>query len=146
MVWSMFGMILTKLRVLTIIGLLVCGMGACATPATVGSKIGKTRGHSDPLVVAGDWDDVAAALFGALRDQEVAVLSEKSGPTEQSFELLTIRDEPGLVVARQGSEGAITLSCVIGPFGDPDRERMLLARMSQRLKELAGVGARPMSW
>lgn len=84
-------------------------------------------------------------MYGALRWQEVAVLSVQRRDDEKDFELLTIHDEPGRLEARRNND-SIDLTCTLGHFGDSQRERKVLDRVTRRLRELAGVGARPLSW
>lgn len=127
-------------------------IGACAGISTIGSTTGRSQVASGERVVDGDWDDVSASVAAAVRDQEVAILSEVKTDDVVTFELLTIKDEPGRLEARRGKgeagggESTITLTCRLGHFGDADRERALMDRTARRLKELAGVGAAPLGW
>ncbi len=105
--------------------------------------VGVSRVPSGQVVARGDWDDVAASVYAAVRDQEVAIVSETAGAQTLEFGLLTIRDERGMLVATRGLHDEVVLTCTIGN-GEPDRERMLMQRVSRRLKELHGVGTRPM--
>lgn len=106
------------------------------------------RVESGPVTVTGDWDDVEASLSAVIGEVEMAILSQTNLPDEQAFELLSVGDEPGFVYARRRPEAGtdlipITLSCSLGFFGDPLAERALVSAMATRLKDLAGVGARP---
>jgi len=122
-------------------------LAGCANgPNSPASASTATSPATSTVNVAGDWNDVAAALEVAIRDQGFAVLSETRGELAHEFELLTIRDEPGSITARRDttdSASSITLTCRIGAVGDPRREQPLLAAMTKRLKDLAGVDYRP---
>jgi len=118
---------------------------ACGPIRTIGGSAGSSSRPSEAVSARGDWDDVPAAVAAAVRNQEVAIVSRSSDGNQWTFTLLTIRDEPGQLVATS-LDGAIALRCTLGHFGDADREKQLLDRTARRLSELAGVGARPLRW
>lgn len=131
--------------VMIVVTLLLIAPSACGPTRTIGGADGIVSTSSKPLVVRGDWDDIPAAVAAAINNQEIAIVSRTAEPNRWTFTLLTIRDEPGLLVAT-AQDGAIVLTCRLGHFGDADRERQLLERMGRRLSELAGVGAFPLRW
>ena len=119
---------------------------ACANRGQSQSQL-KAAGDASTAVVKADWNDVAASLYAAMREQGVTILSEKHEPLEQRFELLTIRDERGLLTATRGSQERdpvlIELRCTIGHVRNPALEKRVLDRVVRRLGDLMGVDARP---
>lgn len=100
------------------------------------------------MVVIGDWDDVDASVASVIGRFEMAVLSSSASQDEQTFELLMISDEPAFVYARRAPRSGdamipITLSCKVGYFGDPVKEKQFIVALAARLKDLAGVDFRP---
>lgn len=138
------------MRVWLVIGIAVIPISlvpvGCAAPAPKPLQAGPARPFE--IMVVGDWNDVEASLFAVIGSAEMAVLSKTVRPTEQVYELLSVGDEPGFVYARRQSNEKddlipITLSCSLGFFGDPAGEKAMVSEMAARLKDLAGVGARP---
>ena len=107
------------------------------------------HGVTNPQTLNADWSDVDAAVSAASEAAEVAVL-KLTTPADGTvrFELTSIADEPGwLVVRRLGHDGSgdvIELSASIGWFPDRERELVLIAGVSERLRRLAGVDYAPL--
>jgi hypothetical protein len=136
-------------RILATITLVAClgvGLGrpGCSPISTLAVPSGSTGGEGQEVTVKGDWNDVTASVYAAIRDQEVALLSEKRTADRVTYELLTARDEPvRLVATRTADQDSITLRSRFGHFGDPARERRFTERIASRLRDLAGVDYRP---
>lgn len=143
----MFGISSASLLLFLVFALLsLTGPIGCAS----GRSAPTNPSNSGPfkVTVVGDWNDVEASLYAVVGDAELAVISKSEQPDLQVFELLSIGDESGIVYARRNpADGAdeipITVWCSLGFFGDPAAERSLTTKMTARLKDLAGVGARP---
>ncbi len=95
------------------------------------------------MVVVADWNDVEAAAIAAMGGNETVITGQSATDREQVFELLTIMDARGKLVARRDGEGAekipIRLTCELGYFGDPAREKAVVEAAGKRLRELEGV-------
>lgn len=106
-------------------------------------------GVTNPQIVTADWNDIDAAVSAASESAEVAVL-QRTTPSDATvrFELTSIGDEPGWLVARrigrEGTSDVIELSASIGLFPDRERELVLIAGVSARLRRLAGVDYAPL--
>jgi hypothetical protein len=139
------------------IGLVGCASRPSFETASVPSGASETQWTDGPwglrLRVRGDWDDVDAAVAVGVSRGEAATLSSIQGEGRREYRLLSIDDEPGvliaqLVVGEQNRAGAaagvqIDLTCRIGRYQDEARERIILEQTQQRLKNLAGVDYRP---
>jgi hypothetical protein len=99
------------------------------------------------LTVAGDWDDVGAAVLVGVEAAECVVHRQtEDGPRRAVFELRTVRDEPGELVAERSGDaetGPIRLRARLGRFGDPQREELVLRATARRLERLRGVEFAP---
>jgi hypothetical protein len=95
------------------------------------------------VVVIGDWNDVEAAAIAAMDGNETTITGQSATDREQVFELLTIMDGRGKLVARREGEGVekipIHLTCSLGLFGEPAREKAVMSAAAKRLRELEGV-------
>ena len=115
--------------------------------ASSGPGRASQAGAPGETVVIGDWNDVEAAAVVAADENETAIVTQELGEKEQVFELLTILDEPGKLVAQREGEGVdkvpIRLTCSVGLFGNPQREASILRSAAGRLEDLAGVDFRP---
>lgn len=102
---------------------------------------------SSELTVIADWNDVEAAAIVAVEPYETVILGSTPGDRVHTFDLLTIMDDTGTLTARRDTDAAdlipIHLTCTLGLFGDPDRERAILRDAAARLRALAGVEYRP---
>jgi hypothetical protein len=120
---------------------------ACSPISTLAVPSNQAGPASGELAVQGDWNDVTASVYAAIRDQEVAMLSELRSEGRIEFEFMTAQDEPVTLVAVRTGEGdegvTITLTSRFGHFGDPMRERKFMERVASRLRDLAGVDYRP---
>lgn len=98
-------------------------------------------------VVVGDWDDLEAAALAAVDAIDtVVVTTTPDGPDRVIFELKTVRNEDGRLIATKASATGpdrLNLEATIGRFGDAVRERRLLDAMAARLKQLHGVEFAP---
>jgi hypothetical protein len=78
---------------------------------------------------------------------ETVILTSQSTPTDQTFELLTILDQPGTLTAHRDTDQAdlipIRWTCSIGRFRDAGKEEQILKAAAARMKALAGVDYRP---
>lgn len=100
--------------------------------------------------VSADWDDIEAAVAGALgRSELVRVRLDRSDPGRLVYTLRTSRDEPAvLTIARLDTLGSpdpvrLGLTCSVGRFGDAAREREFLGLVAARLEQLRGVEVVP---
>jgi hypothetical protein len=101
--------------------------------------------------VGADWDDIEAAVAGALGKSElVRVRLDRPDPARLVYTLRTSRDEPAvLAVTRLDAPGSpdpvrLGLTCSVGRFGDAAREREFLGLVTARLEQLRGVEVAPM--
>lgn len=124
----------------------LCGLAACAGNATPGrTGISATLvGEASERSVAGDWDDIDAAVEVALESAEVAAVGSQRAPDRVIYELVSIEGRPGQLVIARGESGRLTLSARIGRFGEPPRERRLLDAVARRLARLRGVDIAPL--
>lgn len=70
--------------------------------------------------------------------QTVDIASDQPGPDRRDYQLLTINGSPGTLNVVHRPDGLIELTCRIGRFGDPERERHYVAAIAARLEELHG--------
>lgn len=128
------------------------GCGSVPAPTTRPRGV-VTTGPSESLVT-GDWNDVYAAIQTALGQNEGALLSRSESDTEQTFEFSLITDDRGTLTARRDSPAPkfnapdpapipIHLSCSVGLFGNPAKERAILDATKRRIEQLAGVDWAP---
>ena len=121
-------------------------MGGCA--GSGGSSRSETdtslAGVPTERAVAGDWDDLDAALEAEAESAEVAVMRSRRGPDRVVYALVSIEGKPGELIAVRGEEGRLTLSARIGRFGDSEREARLLRAVAGRLGRLRGVDVAPL--
>lgn len=115
-----------------------------------------------PGSVVADWDDLEAAAWAAAPRSELTVLHIRHpDDLTQEIELLSARDEVGLLIARReplppteprgsplrrGEGVAISLEFSLGHFGDPAREWAFLTDLVDRLESLRGVDYAPIRW
>lgn len=112
-----------------------------------------TEGAGTSARVLGDWDDLPASVRTAMIAVDAVVISqadaapEAGAPAAMSFQLVTTRGEFMTVdaVHLEGEGQFIELHACLGRFGDPERESRLLRGVAQRLAELAGPGAAPIT-
>lgn len=109
------------------------------------------RGGVSILRVEADWDDAEAAVSAALGKSElVKVRLERAGGSRLVYVLRTSRDEPAEFTITRGDRWGwadpvpLLLTCSIGRFGDPQREREFLALVAERLGQLRGVEVAPL--
>lgn len=118
--------------------------GACATGARAPtlSLDGASAAHT-----AADWDDVRAAVAVSLSAAELALLRAET-PDDASilFHCRSSRDEPALLrLDRDPADpNLIHVRCAIGRFGDPERERLVIRALTDRLRALKGVEVAPL--
>lgn len=119
------------------------GQGAAAPPSPLAGAAAAE--------VSADWDDIEAAVAGALGQSElVGVRLDRSDPDRLVYTLRTRRDEPAvLAVTRLDSPGSpdpvrLGLACSVGRFGDAAREREFLGLVAARLEQLRGVAVAPL--
>lgn len=121
-----------------------------------GCSSGQASESASPLARAAsvdtsaDWDDVGAAVAAALSESElVEVRADRSDPARLVDTLRTSRDEPAVLTVERldepDSSGPVRLrvTCSIGRFGDPEREREFIALIVDRLERLRGVEVAP---
>lgn len=101
--------------------------------------------------VSADWDDIEAAVAGALTQSElVRVRLDRPDSGRLVYTLRTSRDEPAvLTIARLDTPGVsdpirLGLACSVGRFGDAAREREFLGLVAARLEQLRGVAVAPL--
>jgi hypothetical protein len=105
---------------------------------------------AEQSVVVGDWNDVHAAVMVAVGQNETAIVTWSSSDTEKVFQLRTVRDQDGRLIARRDPSlgaidpGPIHLSCSIGRFGNAPLERSIIRATARRLEDLKGVEFRPL--
>ncbi|MBK7406185.1 MAG: hypothetical protein IPJ41_16665 [Phycisphaerales bacterium] len=111
------------------------------------------RADAQQKEASGDWDDISAAVAVSLSVSElVLVATESPDAGHRVYRLRSARDEPGVLVverlspADEGDPVLLRLSCSVGRFGDPARERAVLERVSTRLGQLRGVEVSPIRW
>lgn len=96
-------------------------------------------------VVEGDFDDVPAAVYAAsMAAQTVDVSASHPEPDRWEHELLTVDGAPGFLRVLKRPDGLIEMTCRIGRFGDPERERHYVAAIAARLEELHGRDYAPL--
>jgi hypothetical protein len=90
-------------------------------------------------VVAGDWDDVEAAVIAAASRAEVALTkTDRTAPDRFEFSFATLGGGPATMSAALRVDGLIRLEARIGRLGEPQQERRLIAATAARLRELKG--------
>lgn len=118
----------------------LCSLGAVTGCAAVATESGPSA-----QVVAGDWDDLDAAVDVGLEAAEVAVLRREVSDTQGRWELVSIRDQLGeLVIRRAGEPDKLTVEATIDQPRDPEREGRLVSAVCRRLRQLYGQGAAPL--
>ncbi len=129
--------------------MVVVGLGGCAGQG--GGAPPRTLPGAVATEVSGDWDDIEAAVTGALGQSElVGVRLDRSDPARLVYTLRTSRDEPAvLAIARLDAPGSpdpvrLGLACSVGRFGDAAREREFLGLVTARLEQLRGVEVAPL--
>lgn len=97
------------------------------------------------VLTRGDWDDIGAAVLVGAGWAEMTPLSSQQTETSVVFLMITIDEEPGLLIVTPGSGGRLELRSVVGAAGERerDREAALLRAVSRRLQQLSGVDAAP---
>lgn len=95
-----------------------------------------------------DWDDVRASVAGALGECDlVLVRLDTPRPGLLVYTLRSSRDEPAVLTVRRLDQEpdpvGLELTCSIGRFGDPERERDFLRLVADRLGQLRGVEVAP---
>ena len=125
------------------------GAGGTRVPARV---LALAAGSVIEARVAGDWDDVDAALEPGLERAELATLTTERSDDRRAWELVNIAGVSGrLVVMRdvgggrdaRGCEQLTLTASMPGPEGNEQAYR-LVTRMAERLEQLAGVEWAPM--
>ena len=98
-----------------------------------------------------DWNDVEAAVIIAVDRNETVILSQSATELEQTFEIMSILDQHGKLIAERdpGDVGStkpipIRLRCYFELAGDAPRSRAILDQTERRLSDLAGVDVRPL--
>lgn len=122
------------------------GSAGCAMPDPLPGPVRFQKQATG--VATGDWDDLeAAVIVGASQSEMAIVRLTRPSDREAVFELRTITDEDGRLVATliepEGWAGRIELRARIGRFGSLEWERRLIDRVSRRLTDLHGVDVAP---
>jgi hypothetical protein len=125
--------------------LAIGAIGLAGCTGSVSSHL-PLHGGGTTRAAPGDWDDVQAAVAVAAPAIEFAVVHVQSPtPDRTAFELLSARDEPGVLIVERGpGPGELSIRAQIGRFGDPARERALVEAVRRRLGQLRGVDAAPL--
>lgn len=102
---------------------------------------------------SGDRDDIEVSVDAALGRAHVApVAMTRQSDGSLLWELRTPRDEPGTLQVWQTpgtEEGApvdVRIECRVGRFGDPDKERLIIDSVAQRLEQLRGRDYYRITW
>lgn len=130
-------------RGLFVTGAILALLGGCSggRAPELGAAAGST-GEAMIVPARDAWRDMDAAVARATGEQGLAVLSSKENAAtgEKRYELVSVADEPGELLAR-APEGFIAtdaptarvvgvrdaaLTCRIGRFGSAERERALM--------------------
>lgn len=127
-----------------------------ATLFVVGGCAGVYRPSAEPidtstLVVAGDWDDVVAAVEAGASWAEMAVLTREAGDGWARFGLITTDEERvTLTVERVGRGGGgdggrvrLEAESSAGNERGPGLEASLIRGVERRLSQLSGVDVSP---
>lgn len=119
-------------------------------PATVS----RGPGSDEPTrrEIAGDWDDIHAAVRTALRRCQVASerrtvhrVASDEGIEIVDYALITVRGDTGLLRLRGSPElGTIEISCRISAIGAPEAEACIVNELEARLAELFGRDYAPL--
>jgi hypothetical protein len=145
------------------LGLVVGPVGCAFQPAFLPAQIQSAGSPDGPwvdgqtglrVIVRGDWDDVDAAAEVGVSRGEAAILSSRLEQGRREYELVSIQDEPGILIASlaaapeeaagpPGPGVPIELTCRMGRSENRARERVILLQTARRLKDLAGVDVRP---
>jgi hypothetical protein len=120
--------------------------------------------------IRADWDDVMGAIFtGSAEHGWVILTIEPPTETSQRFTMLSVKDEPGWVLATReplaqleagpqspdltasrsdqklrGDDTLIEFSISLGHFGQPEMEAAVLSSIFRRMAILKGVNAAPL--
>jgi hypothetical protein len=138
-------------------GLRAALLGAflAATLAACSSTAPRTRLPADAssphqVQTNADWDDLEPAVALALgRTELVRLRIDRPEPGRVEFVLRSSRDEPARLTAERLAPPDtpdpvdIRLTCTVGRFGDPARERQFLDLIVRRLTQLRGVETAP---
>jgi hypothetical protein len=140
---------LTPRRILY--GLLACwilaaaGLGpASCAPAALRPSSLAPKADWTVLTVTAAWRDVEPALEVAVRRSELTVVDREVGDLEMAFDLQSVAEEPGRLVAIRRSSAdprtpePIRLEARVGLFGNSNREQALLRALAARLEQLRG--------
>lgn len=128
----------------------------CAGPDVIG-RGSPTTPPGTTREIAGDMDDVDAAVDVAISASQLALVRrEEPEPGVVRYTLVTLGDEPGVAVVREGgregasvgangeaSVGAIVVTVRIRARGDDAWEKRFLDALAKRLGQLRGVDAAP---
>ena len=134
--------------VLGLAGVAGCSSGSASPVGSAGLTGVVAEAGESVIWVEADWADAEAAVSAALGKSElVKVRLKRPDPSRLVYTLRTSRDEPAVLTITRGEGVAdpvpMFLTCSIGRFGDPRREREFLALVAQRLGELRGVEVAP---
>lgn len=117
------------------------GCGGANRPA--GGVRGEPGDGVGARVTAAARDLDPAVRYAAARNDMAVEWIEIAGDGARVYHLVTIRNEPALVEARTDAWPAddrervpTRLEARIGRFGEPERERLLVRDIAQRLRDL----------
>jgi hypothetical protein len=129
---------------------LFAGCRAAPPPATVA----RGPGSDEPArrEVAGDWDDIDAAVRTALRRCQIAAerrtihrVASDEGIEIVDYTLVTVRGDTGLLRLRGSLQReTIEISCRISAIGAPEAEACIVNELEARLAELFGRDFAPL--
>lgn len=127
--------------------------GCAAPPPRPSPQPAREPAHGPSTAGArADWDDIEASVTAALSKTElVFVRLTAPEPGRLVYTLRTSRDEPAsLTVERLDPPGVqdpvgLSLTCTVGRFGDPAREREFLDLVIKRLRQLRDVEVAPLT-
>ncbi len=128
-------------------GVLALPLAGCKGPQTRPPAVTAQPTADRAIAVEADWDDLwAAGMGGGSPYGWVVVTEAERTPTSVRFELLSVRDQPGWLLAERTTEApeielhpvTMTLSARLGRRGDPAAEAALLTAVADRLRELKG--------
>lgn len=121
-----------------LIGVILWGCGGAHFPERGGESLGSVRS------VAGDFDDVDAAVDLACSVGELAVVTKSSDEEgTRRFEMVTVTDEPAWATARESRDGVVEVRVRIRDVGDAAWEDQFLDVVQKRLGQLKGVASAP---
>lgn len=121
-----------------VVGVVLAGCGGAHFPKRGAESLGSARS------VAGDFDDVDAAVDVACSVCELAVVTKSSDEDgTRRFEMVTVTDEPAWATARESSDGVVEMRVRIRDVGDAAWEDQFLDAVQKRLWQLKGVTSAP---